>query len=90
MSFKIKYYDLVRILEAYGEDYDSASIIADYLDECIDYDMDLSFYLWNTRLNVCCFDTKEEALDWINDNLSSDGCEDCILFEGECGVYLEY
>ena len=92
MTFKIKYNDLVKILEAFGEEDDSAKIIADYLDECIDYDMDLSFFLWNTRLfNVCCFDTKEEALEWIEDNLDCNGeSVDCTLFDGECGVYLEY
>ena len=92
MSFNIGYNDLVRILKAFGHDENSSIIVADYLDEQVDYDMDLSHYLWNTLLfNVMVFDTKEEALDYIEEDL---GCEkeDCILYECENdnGVYLEW
>lgn len=88
MSFKIDYNDLIKILKAFGEDDDTAKIIADYLDECITFEFDLSHYLWNTlQFNVHCFDTKEEALQYVQD----DGTEDYTLYEctGNIGVYLE-
>lgn len=89
MSFRIGFNDLVKLLETYGYE-DSAKIIADYLDECIDYEFDLSYYLWNTLLfNVQCFDTKKEALEYIDDKLCVDE-KDCKIYEGHFGVYLEW
>lgn len=92
MAFKINYSDLVRCIKAFGHDDDTAKIVADYLDECIDFDFDLSFYLWNTLLfNVETFETKSECLEWIDENLTV-GAEDCTIYEcgNNIGVYLEY
>lgn len=87
MSFKIEFNELVKLLEAHGEEPDCARIIADYLDECIDYELDLSYYLWNTLLQVNCFDTKKEAFEYMKaDSIDSNHC---ILWEGNYGVYLE-
>ena len=90
MSFKIGFNDLVRIIKAYDYDDDTAQIVADYLDECIDFELDLTYYIWNTLLfNVATFKTKKEALQYIDDNLCCD-VKDCKIFEGSFGTYLEW
>ena len=90
--FDIGYGDLVKIIKALGHDDFTAEVVADYLDE-LDYDIDLSYYLWNTLLfNVEVFKTKDEALQYIEDNLCCE-VEDCTIHEcsgGVTGVYLEY
>ena len=93
MGFNIDYMDLVRIIKAFGQDNDEASIIADYLDECIDYDMDLSYYLWNTMLfNVGIVKGgKQQAEKWIDENLCCN-VEDCTIYSSDrLGLsYIEY
>lgn len=89
MSFKISYYDLERIIKAFGYDNHTAIVVAEYLDECVDYELDLSYYLWNTLLyNVKIFKTKSEAEEYIKNQLSSN---DYTLYECENykGIYLE-
>lgn len=88
--FKIEFNDLKRILKAFDFDDFTSEVVADYLDECISYDMDLTYYLWNTLLfNVEVFKTKEEAEKYVEEELCCD-IEDCTLWEGNFGVYLEY
>ena len=92
MAFNIRFNDLIKIIKAFGHDDFTAEVVADYLDE-LDYDIDLSYYLWNTLLfNVEVFETKDEALQYIEDNLCCE-VEDCTIYEcsdGFKGVYLEY
>ena len=89
MAFNIEYGDLVRLIKAVGRDDFTAEVVADYLDE-LDFDIDLSMYLWNTLLfNVEVFKTKEEGEKYVEDNLCCD-IEDCVVREGNFGVYLEY
>lgn len=82
MSFNINFNDLVKIIKAYGYDDSTAKIVADYLDECIEFEMDLTYYLWNALLLA-------EALDYIEENLTV-GAEDCTVWEGNFGTYLEW
>ena len=92
MTFKIDYNDLQRIIKAFGYSEHTAVVVADYLDECVDYEKDLSFYLWNTLpYNVKIFETKEEAEEYIKDQLSYCSSDDYTLYECENykGVYLE-
>ena len=90
MAFKLEYNDLIRLIEACGNDDFTARVVADYLDECVDYDMDLSAFLWNGLLfNVQVFKTKEEAEKYIEEELCCNK-EDCTLWEGNFGVYLEW
>lgn len=93
MSFKIEYMDLVRIIKSYGFDDFTAKMIADYLDECINFELDFSKYIWNTALfNVAVIEgDKSDALQWIEDNLCV-GAEDCIIYENTnlYGCYIEY
>ena len=90
MSFNISYPDLVRIIKSFGHTETYAQIVADYLDERIDYEMDLSFYLWNTLLyNIRCFKNKEKALEYVENEVKC-SIKDCIIYEGEFGVYLEW
>ena len=94
MSFKIEYFDLLRIIEdAFNFDNFSATVIANYLDDCIDFDFDFTQYIWNTALfNVACIKGgKKEALQYIEDNLCCDA-DDCIIHECEeiNGVYIEW
>lgn len=88
--FNIGFNDLVRFLKALDFDEFTANVVADYLDECIDFEFDLSGYVWNTLLfSVEVFHTKDEALQYIEDNL---GCsvKDCKIYEGNFGTYLEW
>lgn len=90
MAFKLEYYDLVTLLEAKGHDNFTAKVVADYLDECIDYDMDLSLFLGNGLLfNVQVFKTKEEAEKYVDEELCCSK-EDCTIWEGNFGTYLEW
>ena len=92
MSFNIDYNDLVRILKnTYGYEEFTAKVVADYLDECIDFDLDFTHYVWNTLpYNVSIFETKEEALRYVGDeNLSSNDYTLYECSEGLEGVYLE-
>lgn len=87
--FKINYPDLIRIIESFGYDNHTATVVADYLDECVDYELDLSYYLWNTLpFNVIVFKTKSEAEEYIKNQLTS---ADYTLYECEHfnGIYLE-
>ena len=87
--FKLNYNDLVRIIKAYGYEEFTAQVVADYLDECIDSELDLSYYLWNTLpYEVKIFKTREEAINHINEHLHG-YTENCILWGGHFGVYLE-
>lgn len=92
MAFKLDYPDLQKVIEAFGYDKHTATVVADYLDECVDYDLDLSHYIWNTLpYNVEVFETKEEAEDYIKDQLSSLTSDDYTIYECKNykGVYLE-
>lgn len=90
MTFKIEFNDLVRIIKAYDYDDSTAQIVADYLDECIDFELDLTHYIWNTLIfNVATFKTKEEALQYIDDDLCCNP-EDCTIWEGNFSTYLEW
>lgn len=89
MKFDLDYPDLVRLLEACGCEYQTASVVADYLDEFVG-ELDLTQYIWNTLMfHVHVFDSKDEALDFIR----SEGVavEDCTVYECSCcvGVYVE-
>ena len=93
MTFKLAYYDLIRLIKVYGYSEHTATVVADYLDECIDYEMDLSYYIWNTLpYFVAVFKTKEEARKFIESELSSVNPDDLTLYECENykGVYLEW
>ena len=90
--FKINYPDLIRIIESFGYDNHTATVVADYLDECVDYELDLSHYLWNTLpFNVEIFKTKSEAEKYIKDQLSDLSSDNYTLYECENykGTYLE-
>lgn len=88
MKFNLDYSDLVKLFEAYDEEFVSARIIADYITECINEDFDLSYYLHNTLLfNVKCFNTKAEAEKYMKEEEIKP--QSCILWEGNFGVYLE-
>lgn len=81
LSAKIGYNDLVKCIQAFDYSEEVSVAIADYLTECIDYEMDLTYYIWNTLLfNVEVLDSKEEALQYIEDNLCV-GVEDCKIYE---------
>ncbi len=90
MSFKINYFDLQRIIKAFGYDNHTAEVVADYLDECVDYEIDLSYYLWNTLpYNVTIFKSKSEAEEYIKNQLLSSNnytLYECKFYEG---IYLE-
>ena len=93
MSFKIGYNDLVKIIEAFGFDNFTATIIADYFDNCVSWEVDFSFYIWNTALfNVAVIKGgMKEALEWIDENLCC-GADDCTIYVSNelGGVYIEY
>lgn len=89
----MQYYDLERLLNAvYGEDYtDFIETVACYLTEYVDYQIDLTTYMWNAMLfNVHVFDTREECDNWIKDNVSNGYENDCTIYECSNGkFYLE-
>ena len=91
LTAKIEFNDLVRFLKHMNYEEDVAVAVADYLTECIDYEFELSQYIWNTLLfNVVIVDSKKEALQYIKENLCCD-VEDCIIYEtcnNKC--YLEW
>lgn len=92
MAFNLEYNDLIRIIKAFGYEEHTAIVVADYLDEVVDYDLDLSHYIWNTLpYNVQIFKTKAEAEEYINDQLSDLNSDEYTVFECENykGVYLE-
>ena len=90
----MEYFDLERLLSTYDfiDDFD-ASIIATYIDDCIDWELDFTSYVWNTIpfCSVCLKGGKKEALEYIKDNLCCDE-DDCVIYECETlgGVYLEW
>lgn len=88
MSFKLAYYDLQRLIKAFGYDEHTATVVADYLDECIDFEMNLTYYLWNILpYFVHVFKTKAEALEYIeNESVSEYKLYECENYKG---VYLE-
>lgn len=89
MAFELEYFDIITLLNKVGIT-EGAGVIASYLLDCIDYDLNLSYYIWNTALfNVQIFDNKKDALTWIDKELCV-ALEDCILYETDEGVYLEY
>ena len=91
LTAKISYMELVRLLKSHEYEDDVAGAVADYLTSCIEYDLDLEYYIWNTLLfNVQILDSKEEALKYIEDNLCCE-VKDCTIYEtsnGKC--YLEW
>lgn len=92
MSFKISYFDLQTIIKAFGYDEHTAIVVADYLDECVDYDLDLTYYIWNILpYNAYIFKTKLEAEKYIKTQLSDLSSDDYTLYECENykGIYLE-
>ena len=87
LKAKISYNDLVKFIMAFGKEEVVAVTVADYLTSCIDYEMDLSFYIWNTLLfNVMIFDSAEEVDEYINNMLSCTK-EDCIIYKAGNGKY---
>jgi hypothetical protein len=89
MAFNLQFMDLKIIIKAYGYDEETATIVADYLDE-LDYDVDLSYYIWNTLpFNVEVFKTRKEAEEYVKDNLCCD-IEDCTIYVSNNGTYLEW
>ena len=90
----MEWYDLERLLKTYDfiDDFE-AGIIASYIDDCTDWGMDFTQYVWNVIpfCAVCLKGDKKEALQYIEDNLCCD-VEDCVIYE--CtelgGVYLEW
>lgn len=90
MGFRIAWYDLQTILsDGFGYDNHVANVVADYLDEQLDFD--LTTYIWNVLpYFVEVFDTKEEALEYIE--REEFDVEECIIYECENykGVYLEH
>lgn len=90
--FKINYPDLIRIIKSFGYDNHAATEVADYLDECVDYDLDLTYYIWNILpYNAHIFKTKLEAEEYIKTQLSDLSSDDYTLYECENykGIYLE-
>ena len=94
VEIKLEYDELERLLQSYDfiDDFE-ASVIADYIDECIDFELDFNQYVWNVVpfSMVCLKGGKEEALKYIEDNLCCD-VEDCIIYECKevGGTYLEW
>ena len=89
---KIGYNELVRLLnEVHKFEETVAYAVADYLTECIEYELDLDNYIWNTLLfNVVILDSKEEALKYIEENLCCN-VDDCKIYEtNNHKCYLEY
>ena len=91
LTARIEYMDLVRLLKCIGKDTETAETVADYLTSCIEYEFDLSQYIWNTLLfNVQIFDSKEEVEKYIQEELTCSR-KDCKIYEAENGKwYLEY
>ena len=91
MRFELEFYDLERLIKAHGYDEFTSRVVADYLDEFAG-ELNLTYWIANTlAFNVQVFETKSEAMDWIEENLDCNGEHvDCTLYEGDCGVYLEY
>ena len=91
LTARISYMELVRLLKAHEFEDDVAETVADYLTECVEYELDLEHYIWNTLLfNVQVLDSKEESIQYVNDNLCCE-LEDCKVYEtgnGKC--YLEW
>lgn len=86
MTFNLQFLDLKIIIRAYGYDEETATIVADYLDE-IDHDFDLSYYIWNTLLfNVETFKTKKEAEEYV----ASCEIENYTIYVAGKGTYLEW
>lgn len=85
------YMDIVSLLKYHDYDDVVSSTVADYLTSCIEYTLDLNEYIWNTLLfNVQIFDTKEEAKNYIIENLTCP-IDDCVIYKANNGkVYLEY
>lgn len=93
MSFKLSYFDLERLIKSYGYDDHTATVVADYLDECIDFELDLTYYIWNTLpYFVQCFKTKEEAEEYVKSELGDLSPDNYRIYECENykGVYLEW
>ena len=91
LTAKISYMELVRLLVAHEHDKVVAETVADYLTSCIDFELNLEGYLWNELLfNTAILDSKEEAIQYIKDNLCCD-VDDCTIFEASNGkCYLEW
>lgn len=91
LTAKISYMELVRLLKAHNHENDVAYTVADYLTSCVDYELDLEYYLWNTLLfNVEIFDSKEEALQYVKENLTVEA-EDCTIYETDNNkCYLQF
>lgn len=87
MSFKLAYYDLQRLIKAFGYDEHTAVVVADYLDD-IDFDLDLTHYLWNVLpYFVHIFKSKKKALEYVEEQKADEyKLYECENYEG---VYLE-
>ena len=94
VTLTMEYYDLERLLNSYNhvDDFE-ASIIADYIDECIDFELDFNQYIWNVvPFNMVVLKGgRDEALRYIDENLCCN-IEDCTIYESVelGGVYLEW
>lgn len=88
-NYNIEWYDVSRLLQFFGYKSNEADIIADYLDNCTT-DYDLTNWIWNVLpYNVQIFDTKKEALEYIDEELDSSH-EECTLYVSDFGgVILE-
>lgn len=66
-TYGLEYYDLERLIKALGYDDFTATVVADYLDEC-SCECNLTGYLWNVLpYMVEVFDKKEDVLKYVND-----------------------
>ncbi len=91
MKAKIEFNELFKLINCYEDNENNALTIADYLDN-VDYEVDLSHYIWNTRIfNVEILDSKEDAIKYVQNNLCCD-VDDCTIFESDVTdkVYLEW
>lgn len=90
MECTIDYMDLVRLIETTWFGKDNADVVATFLEDCIDFQLDLTNYLWNILpFFVQVFDTMEEAEEYRKNNYEEDYWEDCTIYDTGNGVYFE-
>lgn len=71
MSYKLEFFDLERLIKTFGYSDFESKIMANYLDEYVDYDFDLSFWLWNVagQFTRVIKGNRDKAMDFIKDEL---------------------
>lgn len=89
----LNYDNLVNLIKSYGYDDFTSEMVADYIDECVDYELDFNQWIWNVLpFNVVIIKgDKEDAIKYFNEHIGGN-IEDTTIYVSDFlgGVYLEY